>query len=351
MTACALLLTLVLAQGAAGASPADPPPPTAGDAELSVALTPEHPTVGDRVTAVLTLTAPADALDGEPVFPAWGSTWGEVEIFDAEEPRELTERQGSVTWRQRLKLAAFRPGSNPLPVQTVRVPLTSGEVEVGTPQGLALEVTSVLPVSPETPPSADGQPAPAPEPPEPRPPEPPRELPWGTSFWITAAAMSAAFLGLLLFLWRRRRATDAPSIPHVAPLAELEQRLEAAASASSPRAGHVLLSMALRRYLKRRLGFAAPESTTTEIRRRLLAGHLPDRVTRDSIDILTGCDLVKFSGRDEDPSALATELRSRARTALAVGRDLEAHLRPPEPSEGPSPSPKQPGSGPTREAA
>lgn len=331
MSLAGLLLAAALAQGAPAAAPVPADADATAGAELSVALSPENPTVGDRVTAVLTLTVPADQLEGEPEFPAWGPAWGAVEIFTAEEPRKLATRQGTVTWRQRLELAAFRPGANPLPPRKVRVPLTDGPVEVPTPEGLTLEVTSVLPVSPESPPAAPGEAPPPREIPEPRPPEPPRSLPWGTAFFVTAAALGAACLGLLLFLWRRRSAEETPGAARLSPLAELEQRLHTVTAQPSPEAGHVVLSMALRRYLGRRLGFAAPESTTTEIRRQLASRHLPEDASRDAVEILTGCDLIKFAGRRDDRGELATALRARARQALAAARRVEDHLRPPEP--------------------
>ena len=331
MSAAAILLAVALAQGAPG--PAPPAPEPAGDAQLSVALTPESPTVGERVTAVLTVTVPAQDLTGDPEFPPWGPTWGEVEIFDVQEPRELARRQGTVTWRQRLELTAFRPGPNPLPPVTVRVPLETGPVEVATPEGLALEIASVLPVQPEAPPSA-GSTAPTPrEPPEPRPPEPPRRLPLGTAFYALAAALGTALVGLLLFLWLRPQIAEDAATPRLAPLAELEQRLDALQTELSPTAGHVDLSMALRRYLGRRLGFAAPESTTTEIRRRLASRHLPDAATRKALQVLTGCDLVKFAGRRDAPDRLAEALASRVEMTRSAAREVEAHLRPPETSE------------------
>lgn len=328
----AALLALVVALGQAGPGPAAPAaPPSVGDVELSVALTPESPTVGDRVTAVLTLTAPAGSLDGDPEFPAWGPTWGTAEIFDAGEPRKLAERQGTVTWRQRLELAAFRPGRSPLPPVSVRVPLTGGTAEVATPDDLAVEITSVLPVTPESPPGTATTPGSAEEPPEPRPPEPPQRLPLGMAFWATAAALGAAFLALLLFLWRRRAAAEAPARPRLSPLAELEQRLGALAGEPSPETGHVVLSMALRRYLGRRLGFAAAQSTTTEIRRQIVSRHLPDPATRRAVDVLANCDRVKFAGRREDRDRLAEALTARAESALAAAREVETHLRPPQP--------------------
>ncbi|HEX4496647.1 MAG TPA: hypothetical protein VIE43_13325, partial [Thermoanaerobaculia bacterium] len=82
---------------------------------VTVALTPATPTVGDPVQATITLRVPTANLAADPRFPAWGKTWGEVEITAKAEPVKVSEQGGIATWEQHLTLAAFRTGSVPLP--------------------------------------------------------------------------------------------------------------------------------------------------------------------------------------------------------------------------------------------
>lgn len=342
----ALLVSgLLLAQAAPTASTPGAAAPIAAapaveGAELSVALTPEHPTVGDRVTAVLTLEVAADRLAGTPTFPDWGESWGAAEVFEAGEPEQVSERGGVVTWRQRLEIAAFRPQPVPLPPVPVVVPLTTGTVALPTPERLTLQVSSVLPTrvepspggapddAPAGVPGVQGEPGEAPEL-EPKPPAPPVGLPLGAAFLWTAALLGAACLGLLLLLWRRTRqsAGDAAGAPLLSPLAELERSLGTLSRTPTPVVAHVLLSKALRRYLSRRLGFPALESTTTEIRRQLRERHLPDEAAREAVELLGACDLVKFARRDDAPETL--DRRSAA--ALGMARRIEEHFAPATP--------------------
>lgn len=327
----ALLLTgLLLAQAAPIAAPA------VDGAELSVALTPEHPTVGDRVTAVLTLEVAADRLAGTPTFPDWGEGWGAAEVFEAGPPEQVSERGGVITWRQRLEIAAFRPQPIPLPPVPVIVPLTTGTVALPTPDRLTLQVGSVLPARADDPaadapalPGVQGEPGEAAEL-ELKPPAPPVGLPLGAAFLWTAAILGAACLALLLLLWRRARsaADDAAGTPLLSPLAELERSLGSLGRTPTPVVAHVLLSRALRRYLGRRLAFPALESSTTEIRRQLRERRLPDEAAREAVEVLGACDLVKFARRGDDQEAL--DRRSAA--ALATARRIEDHFAPVAPS-------------------
>lgn len=326
--------------------PEGPPMPGApvrvGDAELSVALSPGRPTVGDRVTALLTLTAPAKAA-GEPRFPDWQGSWGTAEVVSFTEPERLTDRNGLATWRQRVELVTFRPGAVVLPPVAVELPLAGaagGAVTLSSPAGLGFKVASVLP-NPDDPASTE-----SPESPEdptaplrPRPPEAPRELPLGAMFWAVAGSLAALTLGLLWMLWKSRL-PDAQEAPPLAPLAELEAALATCPGQPSAEAAHARLSAALRRYLGRRLGFSALESTTTEIRRRLHRVVLPPAPVDGVLSVLAACDGVKFDrrdplrgGRPDTDDTLARRLDLAARSATA----LERHLRPPEPEDAPAP--------------
>ncbi len=206
------------------------------------------------------------------------------------------------------------------------MPLADRTVEARTPADLALDVVSVLPRS------KPGEPAPPPKGPAPM-----VTLPLGSRFWWTAAGFAAACAaaGALLAWQRRRRAAGLAAAarlpPYEALLAEIDRlgaQLESAA-ASTLRI-HTDLSRALRAYLGRTLAFPAAESTTSEIQRQLtsrqLAAHqLPSALPRRAVEILRGCDLVKFA-RQEVGQA---RTRERLDGARAVAVELERHVHPP----------------------
>jgi hypothetical protein len=286
----------------------------AGGPRATVALSPAAPAVGDRIEALLTLVLPSGLeLAGEPRFPSWGKAWGEAEVLAADPPLPAGDA-GPGAVRQRLVLAAWRPGEVALPPATIAVPLASGTVAVATPGDVAITVRSVLP------PGDDAVP--------PKPALPPRQLPWGDAFWWSLGA------GVLLCaaaaeLWHRRghrAGYGTPVAAVLAPLAELLARLDGLDPGAGDEPLHTALSLALRRYLGRALGFPAPESTTSEIQRQLLARRVPPPLARRAVRLLRECDQVKFARQRTTPAAAAERLAEARRVAL----ELEAHLRPPE---------------------
>jgi len=341
----ALATVSLLAVALATATPswAAAPGPT-----VDVEVAPGPHTVGDRIEVVLTVSVPG-AADARPRFPAWGETWGEAEVFAAGPPQRV-EAGGEAPdapqtlWRQSLVLAAFRPGRIELPPREIAVPLAGeadvpprsesvvpqareagrrGTARVSTPDDLALEIASVLP-------AAEGGEGEGAEIPPPRPPAPPRELPLGAAFWWTLAAglgLLAALAGLAAVRRRKAAAAGTPA-PHLPPLAELDRALAAARAAASPAAGLAGVSLALRRFLGRTLGFPAAESTTSEVQRQLLARHLPTGLPRRAVDLLRACDLVKFARQPAPGGAVDRWAGEAAR----IGREVDRHLHPPVPA-------------------
>ncbi len=282
---------------------------------VSVLLAPTGPTVGDHVRATITLRMKAAELAGEPRFPAWGRAWGEAEIVEKGEPVKVSEQGGLAVYEQRLVLAAFRPGEVPLPPVGIAVAVKAGTVQVQTPTGLALAVRSVIPGGEKNP--------------KPKPATALRPLPLGERFWWTLAILSASCLLAAWLLFRRRRAAASPAVevPSLPPFDELAAELGSLAAEPSVLALHIRLSLALRRYLGRRLPFSAVESTTSEIQRQLLARRMPGPLVRQTVELLRGCDLVKFA-RQEVNEARA---RERMEGTLRVAREFESHLAPREP--------------------
>lgn len=295
--------------------PALPPAPAAPDVEVSVALPGAAVTVGDRLEAVITVRVPPAArLAGEPRFPVWRGAWGEAEVRVQEEPRRAAGPGGTALYSQRLVLAAFHPGKVELPPAAIALPLGNGTVQAWTPAGLALAVRSVLPAGA------------AAKDLHLRPPAPLRPLPLGTAFFCTLAVLAAAAAAGIWALWRRERRRRAAlgeealaARPLLAPLPELLAALDRLAGEPSPLALHTGISQALRRYLGRAVGFPAPESTTTEIQRLLLARGWPSAHVRPVVDLLRACDLVKFA-RQQVPAA---DARERLAAARRLGEVIE----------------------------
>jgi hypothetical protein len=309
-----LLLSLLLIAGPVAAQTAPVAAQTAP--RLSVVISPAELTVGDRVEATLTLHAPA-ALAGDPRFPAWRETWGETEVIAKGEPEKVSEENGTAVWRQKVTLAAFRPGQVPLPPVAVAVPLRERTVEVSTPPDLALQVRSVLPADEQSP--------------EPKPAAPPQALPIGAPFWWTLATLSAILLALLYLIRRQGRAAAEAARPALPPYEELLAELDLAGREASSVAVHTRISLALRHYLARTLSFPAAESTTSEIHRQLLGRHLAGHLVRRAVELLRACDLVKFARQE----AGEERVRERLGTAREIGREIDAHLRPPSEEERP----------------
>jgi hypothetical protein len=293
-------------------------PAAAGAAELTVAIGPGPATVGDRIEAVLVLSVDPGELDGQPRFPAWDERWGAAEIVEAGPVARVVESggEGGLRFRQRLVLTAFRTGAVELPPKQVAVPGKGATAELWTPEGLALHVESVLPAE-----AGSGEL-------EARPPAPPEPLPLGRAFWWTLAALSVLTAGAA-FLARRRHASRAAAAPPRSPRDELDASLAAAAREPAAEAGHVLLSLALRRFLGRKLGFPAAESTTAEIRRQLRGRRCSPGLEARAHEVLQACDRVKFA---REPTARPA-LEARIEAAREIAGGIEDHLRPRPPGD------------------
>lgn len=317
---------MAIATTAAAQSPAPPQPSPV----LEVEVAPGPHTIGDRVAVTLTVTAEPGELTEPPRFPAWGeppeARWGEAEVVAAGPVEESAAPDGRTAWRQTVTVAAFATGRVALPPRAVALPLAGGTVQTHTPEGLGLAIASVLP------PPADGAEGAEETPPPPRPPAPPRQLPLGAPFWWALAVGSLLVAAALWAAFRRRRGEAAGAAPPLAPFEELRRAVAALPAAGSPAAGHTALSLAVRRYLGRSLGFPAAESSTTEIQRALAARPLPAGVGFRAVELLRACDLVKFARRPADEEALGR----RGEAALALGGEIETHLAPPPEAESPA---------------
>lgn len=281
---------------------------------VTVSLTPASLTVGDPVQARITLQVSTANLAGDPRFPSWEKGWGEAEVLKADPPVKLSEQGGAAIWEQTVTLAAYRPGKVALPPMEIAVPTKERLVKAKTPAGLTLEVKSVLPAN---------QPKP-----EPMPAAAPVRLPLGERFWWTTAILGAlTLLAALAVFLRRRPAEQAAPVPVLPPFEELAAELDKLRAEPSAVALHTRLSVALRRYLSRRLPFPALESTTSDVQRQLLSRRVPGPLTRQMVEILRACDLVKFARLPVGD----TQSRERLAAARKLCQDYESYLAPREP--------------------
>ncbi len=301
---------VLMSLGSVGAIPASGAgePPT-----LTLTLSPQEIQVGDLVEAVLTIELDAEA-PLVPTFPNWQRHWGSAEI---RELGEVSRSEGDAVagirarYSQTLLLTSFRLGSVTLP--PVAVTLTGEEIAIESlTEPATFEVGSVLPVGDQ--------------PLAPKPPAPPRSLPLGNRFWWTAGLLAALAAGLSTLVLTRRRADAIYEGTALDPWDALELALGKLATTADAETVFTGLSLALRRYLGRTLAFPAAESTTTELRRRLLSSGLPSRVGGDLVRLLVEADAVKFA-KKTPARGRVSECLEQTRVAASEVREF---LRPEE---------------------
>jgi hypothetical protein len=292
------LAGLASAQAPAPAEPVETP-------KLSVEIAPLTIAVGDRVEAVLTLRAGA-GLSGPPSFPVWEEHWGDAEILATELPMD----EGGGVWRQRLSLTVFATGLATLPAVEVRVPRAE-ETLAATSPAQVIEVRSVLPED-----EAEAVP---------RPPDAVRALPVGGGFWWVVAILGLGCLVLAYFVWRKAseigRTLASLALSPFEALGKALERLRRETDAERLVTG---LSLELRRYLGRAVGFRAAEGTTTEVQRGLREGSLPPELVRETMSLLREADRIKFGRGAADRDWAGRRLED----AAALSERVEDWLRP-----------------------
>jgi hypothetical protein len=163
---------------------------------------------------------------------------------------------------------------------------------------------------------------------EAKPPAPPERRGLGKAFWLTAGAMLATCLVAVVALWKQTGdlETGENGRPRLAPMDELRRSLAALQNESAVEPIHAEISLAVRRFLGRIVGFPAAESTTTEVRRELRGRNLSADVVRQTNDLLSACDLVMFARQDV---ALETA-RTRISNAQEIADGVVAEYEPDE---------------------
>ncbi len=330
LVAALAVFALAAAGGGLRAEVAAPPAPA--PRQVAVELEPATLAIGDPVAATLSLRLAAGEAERQATFPDWSKGWGEAEVLQAG-PVERTTGNDGTRLVQRLRLTAWKSGKVPLPPVEV---LLAGEpaLRAATPPELALDVRSVIP-----PDDKELKPAP---------PSPPRALTVPRAFWWALAVGATLVAAAAVLLWKRRPGVDPLAAPQLSPLAELERALGLLAS-EPPAVSFSHLSQALRRYLGRRLGFRALESTTTEVQRRLAALRLDPALVQRAVRLLRLSDQIKFARRPAEAAEAAARIAETRDIAAAV----EGHLAPLQEAAASAPpaAPVGPGESPGRPAA
>jgi hypothetical protein len=128
--------------------------------------------------------------------------------------------------------------------------------------------------------------------------KPPVEIPSGWAWvWWVLVALAVIGLGILAWLYWKKRRAQAQVVPVVPPHIRAKQKLrEALALIGQPREFCILVSDTVRWYLEERFDFHAPERTTEEFLHELQSTNLLTPDQKESLgEFLQRCDLVKFA--------------------------------------------------------
>ncbi|MDH3254591.1 MAG: hypothetical protein OEM62_06340 [Acidobacteriota bacterium] len=268
---------------------------------LEVDIDAEEILVGDLVGVELR-TIVSEGI--EPVFPHWEETWGEAEIRQVgpidSHPVDATTRQ----FQQSLTVAFFSTGEIVLPNPRLTYSVDDDERLIAPAAPIAVTVASVL--------------EPGEEIPRPRPPALPRSMPWGETFVRTTALLAFLSLVAMTILARTRHRTIADASVPPTPLAALEAALDKLRGESDPAIILTALSIHLRRFFGTSLAFPGAESTTTELRRRLLERRVPLELVKRIEQLMRDSDGIKFARRPTTRQAAESGLAEAAMIATAT---------------------------------
>ncbi|MBE2197304.1 MAG: hypothetical protein IAE79_01760 [Anaerolinea sp.] len=256
---------------------------------LTITADPPQLTVGDVVTLTVTAVHPTGA---RVLWPAWGETWGDLEIRGQRPSSTITHDDGTEATTQTLFATLWTPGDYLTPPLTVTVSLADGEVAAVTADPIPLTVLSVLTADDLT--LRDIKPQASLE-------SPPR-WPWLLGGLLTAALLAAAGY----WAWRRwprqPQATAVPlpaldnRLPHEIALDELARIAALNLPAQSRfKEQYTLVSDALRRYLEAAFALPALDRTTAEIRHEIRHAPMPPEAQTQLLVLLADADLVKFA--------------------------------------------------------
>jgi hypothetical protein len=256
--------------------------------EVRIGVEPQTATIGDPLTVVVSVEAPAGH---EAIIPGEDADIGGAEIRSAE---QSVEPRGGGAQRHIAEYTAvvWEVGEATLTSPAIAIRGPDGEMTELERAETAVTIRSVLPEGAQEIREIRG----------------PREMPLLWWHYALAALPVLALLGLIaLGVWwlRRRRgadevAGDAPA-PQLPPAEEALEALRALQDEDLPGEGrikehYVRLSWILRNYVERRWHLPALEETTGMLRHTMLgSGRIDDGIVERIIEVQRSADLAKFA--------------------------------------------------------
>ncbi len=257
--------------------------------EIGATLTadPQQLTVGDRIVLVLSVSHPAGY---RALLPALDSPWGDFDVQDVSLPQIVTHADGRESTTFTILATLFQPGSFTTPSVTVDVFDPSGAKHEVTADPVTLTVNSVLTQGDTTLRDIKGQAD------MPVPPAAAATLPLMILGVIAVLVLLVA--GVLLLRRRRNRPAEVDNRPPYQVAFDELQRIQTLDLPAHNELGMYcdLISACLRRYVETEFDMPAMDRTTTEIKTLMRQSMLPTEQGQQLVQLLTQCDLVKFSG-------------------------------------------------------
>lgn len=276
--------------------------------QLSFTAEIEQLTIGDPVNIKATATYPAGY---QVLFPDLPERWGSFEVRNQARTAARSNPDGSETATQSIQVALFGTGSFETPDYTITILNDIGQIESMLAPPVTLTVVPVLPpgslqlkdIKPQT------------------------NLPWIVA-WpvIPAGALLLAFLGLVVYMtakWVRTiRYKASIKVDTRSPYEIAQDELVHIQRLDMPGQGlikehYTMVSDSVRRYLENAYEVAATDLTTDEVRRALRSSAITTEDSRDVINLLGDCDLVKFTALEPGPDT-AREMTERARELVEM---------------------------------
>ena len=260
-----------------------------GPISLTVKVDRREITAADRIELVLEALAPEDQ---QIEFPTFDEKLEEFHIVDSHVSAPRLVDDGRVLISKSFELEPFLPGEYAIPAMAVRFGPRDAEdnqkqsIETA---GLAIDVKSVLPDSPDEPDIKEIA--------------PPVELPDEPRWWLyaTVALAILALAAAGYYFWRHRQSGQAEAAkalpPHEVAYRALEQLLaEDLLMKGDTKLFYLRLSNILRHYIEDRFGLRAPERTTEEFMDDLRTTDALVARRKDLLkEFLRHCDMVKFA--------------------------------------------------------
>jgi hypothetical protein len=238
-------------------------------------------TVGDVIPLTLQVTHPAG---WRVIVPTLEKQWGDFEVRSQATPTIVSNGDGSETTAQKIEVARMRPGEAQTPALMLSIADDQGNLQNVEVAPVSVVVQSVLVAGDTTlrdiKPQAD-------------------LMTSQRLIWPLIAAAALVVIGLVVYFINRRRNRPVvdkrtPRERALATLKTLEaQNLQTPADV---KAACVEIAVCLRDYIAATTTIQARDLTTSELARQMKLNDIPAEWNIQAIEVLRGCDVVKFAG-------------------------------------------------------